>query len=30
VQTVDITDLLLDYLKADAHTLEIVRDLRKR
>ena len=30
VQTVDITDLLMDYLKADAHTLEIVRDLRKR
>src|ERR1039458_332338 len=30
VQTVDVTDLLLDYLKADAHTLSIVRDLRKR
>ncbi|MGA3020029.1 MAG: hypothetical protein ABSF62_23160, partial [Bryobacteraceae bacterium] len=30
VQTVDITDLLMDYLKADARTLEIVRALRKR
>jgi hypothetical protein len=30
VQTVDVTDLLLAYLKADARTLSIVRDLRKR
>jgi hypothetical protein len=28
--TVDLTDLLLDYLKADASTRSIVRDLRKR
>jgi len=30
VQAVDITDLLLDYLKADAHTRSIVQELRKR
>ena len=30
VETVDVTDLLLDYLKADASTRSIVRDLRKR
>jgi hypothetical protein len=30
VQAVDITDLLLEYLKADSRTLSIVRDLRKR
>jgi hypothetical protein len=30
IETVDVTDLLLDYLKADANTRSIVRDLRKR
>ena len=30
VQAVDITDLLLDYLKADANTRAMVQDLRKR
>ena len=30
VETVDVTDLLLDYLQADANTRSIVRDLRKR
>ena len=29
VQTVDVTDLLLAYLKADSRTLSIVHDLRK-
>lgn len=28
-QTVDVTDLILDYLKADDATRKIVRDLRK-
>jgi hypothetical protein len=30
VQVVDVTDLLLDYLKADARTISIVHDLQKR
>jgi hypothetical protein len=30
VEAVDVTDLLLDYLQADANTRSIVRDLRKR
>ena len=30
VQTVDVTDLLLAYLKADSRTLSIVQDLRKQ
>lgn len=30
VQTVDVTDLLLGYLKADSRTLSIVHDLQKQ
>jgi hypothetical protein len=30
VQTVDVTDLLLDWLKADSRTRSIVKDLRNR
>jgi len=30
VQKVDVTDLLLAYLKADSRTLSIVHDLRKQ
>lgn len=30
VQTIDVTDLLLAYLKADSRTLSIVHDLRKQ
>jgi hypothetical protein len=29
VQTVDVTDLILDWLKADEATRRIVKDLRK-